>query len=196
MKCPVSLQGVAAEAAAWGASRVARCSWPSKSSTDLLPSSSSSWPCWRRSVSINLPRAFSSAQSGFHSSGKAAEIPAVTCATSPTRLWSRWLNSCSQHSADLLANSTGSCWREEERGRHGGRGRETPLPDQFQRLRIKRICSCTFYLAAAHHQQMLFASTWHFIGSESCKSPPFTTISGIPEQGASERARTCALVEA
>lgn len=33
---------------------------------------------------------------------KAAEIPAA-------RLWSQWLNSCSQHSSDLLANSTGSC---------------------------------------------------------------------------------------
>lgn len=56
------------------------------------------------------------------------------------------------------------------------------------------FCSCTFYLTAALHQQMLFASTPPFIGFESCKSPPFTAISGIPEQGASERVKTYSLV--
>lgn len=163
MKCPVSLQGVAAEAVAWGVSRAAHCSWPSKSSTDSLLSSSSSWPCWRRSVSIDLPASRPSAllRKGFTAAAEAAEIPAVTCATSPARLWSQWLNSCSQHSADLLANSTGSCWHQEwEAGRGGGgglggRARKTRLSYRVQPLHIKR------YFAPARF-------TWQLLCTSRC----------------------------
>lgn len=160
MKCPVSLQGVAAEAAAWGASRAARCSWPSRSSTGSWPSWSSSWPCWRRSVSINLPQFCSEEVC------KAAEIPAVTCATSPAPLWSQWLNSCSQHSSDLLANSTGSRWHWDWEARRGGGAGRLHSPTKFSLMRIKRICSRTFF-------------TWQLPGTNRCFSHQRDVLLGL-----------------
>lgn len=95
---------------------------------------------------------FCSVQNRFHRGSRAAEIPAVTCATSPTRLWSQWLNSCSQHSSDLLANSAGSCWHQEWEARHRGGAGRLASPTNFS------LCRSNVFAPARFTWQLLSTS--------------------------------------
>lgn len=100
----MSLQ-VEAEEAAWGASRATLSSWRSKSSMDLLHSSSLPWRCWHHSVSP--VRLFNSS---FYSQWILSQIGTTESPTEmliPKRLDAvSGQNSSYQQSCDLLGNST------------------------------------------------------------------------------------------
>lgn len=108
----------------------------------------------------HLPQTFTSVKNGSRSSGSTtAKIPCCD----PAQLLPLISGaSCSQHSFDLLANSTGSRRHQERGARRGGAGRgagDSALLPISAPCRSNVVCSCTFYLTAAQRQQMLFALT-------------------------------------
>lgn len=93
-----------------------------------------------------LPQMFTSVKDGSRSSGSTtAKIPCCD----PAQLLPLISGaSCSQHSFDLLANSTGSRRHQERgarRGRGGGWGGRLGYPTNFSPCRSNVVCSCTFF---------------------------------------------------